>query len=199
MRLDEIDKNLKVDREIDKTGLKFYHFEQAPFKIYGKLERGADDRLYRVPREVAANTNTGVLSLCTNTAGGRVRFKTDSKRVAIIAKYSDNSEIYRANHFPITGSAGLDLYEEQTFLGGFVPPFRVSAARDSLPLIFPSTPILQTFISDLRRTQPSLLPRHTLTRSLWFTTAPPLLRAAVPQDPAAPIRRFLPDGLTTII
>lgn len=123
MRLDEIDKNLKVDREIDKTGLKFYHFEQAPFKIYGKLERGADDRLYRVPREVAANTNTGVLSLCTNTAGGRVRFKTDSKRVAIIAKYSDNSEMYRANHFPITGTAGLDLYEEKTFLGGFVPPF----------------------------------------------------------------------------
>ena len=123
MRLDEIDKNLKVDREIDKTGLRFYSFESEPFKIYGKLERGEDDRLYRIPRAVAEATNPGVLTLCTNTAGGRVRFKTNSSRVAIIAKYSEYSEIYRANHFPITGSTGLDLFEGKTFLGGFVPPF----------------------------------------------------------------------------
>ena len=125
MRLDEIDKNLKVDKEIDKTGLKFYHFEDAPFKVYGKLERGEDDRLYRVPRAIAEATNPGVLTLCTNTAGGRVRFKTNSKRVAIIAKYSESSEIYRACHFPVTGSAGLDLFEGKTFLGGFVPPFEM--------------------------------------------------------------------------
>ena len=84
MRLDEIDKNLKVDSSIDKTGLSFYHFEQSPFKIYGNLERDEDGRLFRLPKKIAKETNTGVLSLASNTAGGRVKFRTNSTRVAII-------------------------------------------------------------------------------------------------------------------
>ncbi len=121
MRVEDVDKNLKVDKTIDKTGLVFYNFEEEPFKIYGKLERGEDGRFYRVPREIAEKTNPGVLALCTNTAGGRVKFRTDSARVAIIAKYGE--DIYHGSHFPITGSVGLDLYEGKTFLGGFVPPY----------------------------------------------------------------------------
>ena len=37
MKLEDIDKNLKVDKEIDKTGLKFYHFEDEPLKLYGDI------------------------------------------------------------------------------------------------------------------------------------------------------------------
>ena len=119
MRIDEIDKNLKVDSEIDKTGLIFRYFEEEPFKIYGDLRRGEGGLLYRLPREVAEATSPGVLSLSSNTAGGRVRFRTNSKRVAIIAKY------YSINvmpHFPITGSVGLDVYADGVFIGGYVPP-----------------------------------------------------------------------------
>ncbi len=121
MRVDDIDKNLKVDKEIDKTGLRFYRFDDSPFKLYGGFTRGEDGGLYRLPREIAEKTNQGVLMLCTNTAGGRVKFRTDSQRVAIIAVYG--SCIGRMPHFPLTGSVGLDLYEGKTFLGGFVPPF----------------------------------------------------------------------------
>jgi len=121
MRVEDVDKNLKVDKSIDKTGLNFYYFEDKPFKVYGKLERGEDGRLYRVPRDVAERTNSGVLTLCTNTAGGRVVFRTDSGRVAIIAKYGE--AVYHGSHFPLTGSVGLDLYEGRKFLGGFVPPY----------------------------------------------------------------------------
>ena len=35
MLLSEIDKNFAVDVSIDKTGLKFYSVDEAPFKIYG--------------------------------------------------------------------------------------------------------------------------------------------------------------------
>ena len=119
MKIEEIDKNLKVDNEIDKTGLSFYYFEDEPFKIYGCLKRGEDGRLYRLPKEVAEKTNPGVLALCTNTAGGRVRFRSNSNRVAIIAKYSD---IGNSPHFPMTGVNGLDLFGDEIFLGGFVPP-----------------------------------------------------------------------------
>ena len=46
MRIEEIDKNLKVDKEINKKGLKFYPFEDEPFKIYGNIKRGDDGLLY---------------------------------------------------------------------------------------------------------------------------------------------------------
>ena len=119
MKIEEIDKNLKVDKEIDKRGLTFYYFEDEPFKVYGDLKRGEDGLLYRVPKEVAEKTNPGVLALSTNTAGGRVRFKTNSKRVAIIAKYYSVSIM---PHFPITGSVGLDIFADDVFMGGYVPP-----------------------------------------------------------------------------
>ncbi len=122
MRIEEIDKNLKVDSEIDKSGLKFYSFEEEPFKIYGNIKRGDDGLLYRLPRDVAERTSPGVLSLAANTAGGRVRFRTNAKRVAIIAKYQYVSIM---PHFPITGSVGLDIFADNVFMGGYVPPVNI--------------------------------------------------------------------------
>ncbi len=133
MRIDEIDKNLKVDSEIDKTGLIFRYFEEEPFKIYGDLRRGDDGLLYRLPRDVAERTSPGVLSLSSNTAGGRVRFRTNSKRVAIIAKYHS---INVMPHFPITGSVGLDVYADGVFMGGYVPPVNMpSKAYESVCVV----------------------------------------------------------------
>lgn len=122
MDIGQIDKNLAVDLTIDKSGLKFYSFEDGPFRIYGNIKRGEGGLLYRLPREVAAATSAGVLALSTNTAGGRVRFRTNSKRVAIIAKYDSVSIM---PHFPITGSVGLDVYADGVFMGGYVPPVKM--------------------------------------------------------------------------
>ena len=119
MNLDEVDKNFAVDSTIDKKGLRFYHFEDEPFRLYGRLERGEGGLLYRIPREVAEKTNSGVLRLSANTSGGRVRFRSDTKRVAIIARYN---KIELRPHFALTGVAGLDLYSGNDFLGGFLPP-----------------------------------------------------------------------------
>ena len=119
MKIEEIDKNLKVDKEINKTGLKFYHFEDEPFKLYGDIRREEDGLLRRLPREVAENTNSGVLALSSNTAGGRVRFRSDTASVAVIAKYSNVTDM---PHFPVTGRRGLDLYGDGVFISTFIPP-----------------------------------------------------------------------------
>ena len=119
MRIEEIDKNLKVDKQIEKDGLKFYHFEDEPFKIYGDIKRGDDGLLYRLPREVAERTNPGVLALSTNTAGGRVRFRSNTENVAVIAKYKDVSQM---PHFPVTGRRGMDLFADGVFVSTFIPP-----------------------------------------------------------------------------
>ena len=119
MKLEDIDKNLKVDKEIDKTGLKFYHFEDEPLKLYGDIRRGEDGLLYRLPREVAEKTNPGVLALSTNTAGGRVRFRSNTGYVAVIAKYNNVSQM---PHFSVTGRRGMDLYADGIFISTFIPP-----------------------------------------------------------------------------
>ena len=130
MDISKIDKNLAVDKEIDKSGLKFYSFEDEPFRIYGNIKRGEDGLLYRLPRAVAEATSPGVLSLSTNTAGGRVRFRTNSKRVAIIAKYNSLGIM---PHFPFTGSIGLDVFADDVFMGGYVPPVNMpSKAYESV-------------------------------------------------------------------
>ncbi len=119
MRIDEIDKNLAVDKSIDKSGLKFFSFEDEPFRIYGDLRREDNGFLYRIPRAVAEKTSRRVAGLAGCTAGGRVKFKTDSKRIAIIARYRD---IHTMSHFPITGSIGLDLYADNCYKATFTPP-----------------------------------------------------------------------------
>ena len=122
MKIEDIDKNLVVDSTVDKEGLTFFHFEDEPFKIYGDLRREDDGLLYRLPKEVARNTSNGVLGLAACNAGGRVRFRTNSKRVAIVAKY-DN--VCHMPHCALSGSAGLDIYVGDMYVKTFVPPINM--------------------------------------------------------------------------
>ena len=68
---------------IEKEGFTFYDIDSEPFRIYGVYRDGATYR--RIPHTLAESLNTGIVILSTNTAGGRVRFVTDSPRIAIIA------------------------------------------------------------------------------------------------------------------
>lgn len=130
LTIEEIDKNMAINSKINKDGLRFFSMDDEPFVIHGGLKRGEDGRLYRLPLDVAKRTSPGVLGLCANTAGGRVRFKTDSKRVAIIAKYANMEYM---SHFAITGSVGLDLYADEDFIGEFRPPLSMpSKAYESV-------------------------------------------------------------------
>ena len=61
----------------------------------------------RMPKEAAAAVSTSVESLCQNTAGGRIRFRTDSPYVAIRVFY-DRFDFF--SHMPLSGKAGFDLY-----------------------------------------------------------------------------------------
>lgn len=104
-RIFEIDKNFKVETSTGHTDAVFYDPREAPFGLYGVFwENGAFRRL---PEQVAKETNEGVYYLHTNTAGGRLRFRTDSPYIIINAKMSGVDQMH---HFPLTGSAGFDLY-----------------------------------------------------------------------------------------
>ncbi len=129
----DADKNLAVSKEIKGVELKFYHARRAPFHIYGLLPGNEGEPFRRVPYGVAEKTNAGVLRLHTNTAGGRVRFKTDSACVAIRAVMPKKCLM---PHMPFLGSAGFDLYvkegERNLYKGSFIPPVDRTDSYESL-------------------------------------------------------------------
>ena len=126
MDMKDVDKNLAVEATIKKDGLVFYNVNKAPFKIYGVY---FDDGKYRrMPEDVATATSKNVHYLHAQTAGGRVRFKTDSAVIAIEAKMPNYSDF---PHFAKTGSAGFDLYTREAgetrehYARTFTPPLEV--------------------------------------------------------------------------
>ena len=112
----EIDKNFNVGASINKEGIKFYDAKTNPFSIHGLTY--SDGIFHRVPLSVAKNTSAGVNYLNYNTAGGRVRFKTNSSYVAISVKYA---LLGKMPHFAFCGSIGFDLYEGTRYVKTFAP------------------------------------------------------------------------------
>ena len=116
---------ISLELEGVKTDLRddiaWFDVKNAPFSIFGVYHDGYQFR--RIPQDVADATNAGVSSLCRCTAGGRVRFATDSHYIAIAAKfcrYSPNP------HMAAQGQSGFDLAKEveedyYVFHCGFAP------------------------------------------------------------------------------
>lgn len=107
MKIDRVDKNLLVKTEIEEENIAFYDVKNEPFKIYGLYNPQKEDVFKRMPSDVAKATSEGVFILHTNTAGGRVRFKTDSEYVAISVKVRD---IHLMAHMALAGISGFDMY-----------------------------------------------------------------------------------------
>ncbi len=127
MDIAKVDKNFAVEHTISHEGLCFYDAEQAPFRVYG-VQR--DDGCYRrMPEAVAAKVSSGVLTLHSKTAGGRLRFVTDSPRIAIRAEM-DNFHL--SPHFAFTGVAGFDLYLDGFYRKTFVPPIDMRNGFESV-------------------------------------------------------------------
>ena len=124
--ISEIDKNLKVETEIKKDGIKFYDVKEAPFKVYGVFHDG--ERFRRMPDDVAKTVSEGVHYGVKYTAGGRVRFRTDSSYIAI--HYVGT--MGKMPHFAFTGSCGFDLYIGNEFAGEYVPPLPKDKGYESV-------------------------------------------------------------------
>lgn len=88
--------------------LQYHNPCEAPFSLHGILP--PDETLpcyHRLPPNVAKSTSEGVEILYVNTAGGRVRFATDSPYISL--KVSEPSS-FRMSHMAQTGVAGFSLY-----------------------------------------------------------------------------------------
>ena len=120
--LKDIDKNFAVE-QLGNHPYIFRDCRLEPFRIYGLMLPDEETPFFhRLPTAVAEQVNEGVAELYYRTAGGRLRFTTDSRRIAVRVKYHG---VCKMPHFPLTGSAGLDLYADGCYRNTFVPPYEV--------------------------------------------------------------------------
>ena len=117
--ISEIDQNF---RPATITGLDvhFYNAFQQPFSLEGFPWRKPEGAILRLPETFTEKEiNKGALFLAHHSAGGVIRFRSDSPYLALRAKLAYSFDM---NHMPRTGSAGFDLYRDGKFVSVVQPP-----------------------------------------------------------------------------
>ncbi len=124
MKLDitQIDPNFLIGSQINKTDVVWMKATDAPLSIHG-LAVVEGEKFWRLPEYLIDNVNEGVCTLARHTAGGRIRFRTDSPYIAYRAKSFGGGQM---SHMPLTGSNGTDLFVD----GVSYTTFRPNSARD---------------------------------------------------------------------
>ena len=114
--ISQVDKNFAVRSAIDKDDVKFYPVPSSEMKLYGVFYE--DGKFRRLPESVAKNVSEGVHFLHANTAGGRVRFRTDSPYVAIHARLPF---ICRWANSSLCSIGGFDIYCDGEYFKSYMP------------------------------------------------------------------------------
>lgn len=117
MKLEDVDRNFKFNT-VQEEDVVWYDIENAPFSVHGVFYDEAEEQYLRLPRELAQKVNDGVNTLAHHTAGGRVRFITDSPYIALRAVVQRG---WNMNHMPYTGSHGFTLFVDGKFQGIYAP------------------------------------------------------------------------------
>ena len=133
MKIGDIDPNFKVESRLDIPGLIWLNAKDEPFTIHGLMPPEHGKPFRRMPDDIAASVSPGVRHLATNTAGGRIRFRTDAGVIALKAVMPD---VEIMAHITATGQAGFDLYRSDAgtyrYTGSFVPGRRDHGFEASL-------------------------------------------------------------------
>lgn len=118
----QFDPNMIVNSTIGNVEVAWHDVRTAPFSLHGFYKPLSEPIFHRVPTDVAAATSKGVALFEQESAGGRVRFSTDSPYVAIRAKYR---VVGRSSHLTLVSTAGFDLYVDGEYGSRFVKEFRM--------------------------------------------------------------------------
>ena len=115
MHIDKIDKNFAAE-PIEYEGLEIYSAKDSRFQLYGLYDPYNTEGYMRMPDAVAMEVNECARQLYKNTTGGRIRFRTDSKRVFV---RSILPVLIRFDHMPRTGVSCFDLYVNGEYYNSF--------------------------------------------------------------------------------
>ena len=126
-----VDPNFSIPQNALPQGLEFYNIAENLSLVSGLMWESGCFR--RMPPKIASGVSDGVYQLHFHTSGGRVRFCTNSRRVAVVAGLN---HISKMSHFAFSGSIGFDLYERidnrQIFIGTAIPSLDVCDSLEYL-------------------------------------------------------------------
>ncbi|NOR74374.1 MAG: hypothetical protein GQ525_04375 [Draconibacterium sp.] len=102
----KMDSNM-VLKKADADGIVWFDAHEKPFGLVG-FEWIKQDSFYRrLPVNPDWEITEHVDGLSNHTAGGQVRFSTNSKKILVKVELAGKSNMY---HMPATGQSGFDLY-----------------------------------------------------------------------------------------
>ena len=108
MDISKIDPNFKIEAATEKD-IHYYNYDEAPIEVHGLYDPIGTGKLWRMPEKYKYDEalNPGMRETIHNTAGGRLRFATDSPYVAVMVEVSD---LPISSMMAVSGHSGLDLY-----------------------------------------------------------------------------------------
>ena len=125
MRNEDIARSQMGKADITEQDIVWLDIKEAPFVIHGVSYDSEQGRYIRMPQEIADQVSVAVAELNTETAGGRVRFRTDSSFIGIRAVMQNGTLM---PHITLAGQSGFDLYRKkdgetkEVFYHTYVPP-----------------------------------------------------------------------------
>ena len=119
MDISVVDKNFALI-DIEDEDVKWIDSHDERLSLYGVYFDEENGLYMRVPDDVSKKANPSLLSLSKMTAGGRLRFVTDSSYIAIRASLP---AFIPLPHMSITGSHGFSVYADGFFQARYSPRF----------------------------------------------------------------------------
>ena len=123
MQVQNTDQTRILHADINDEALVWLDAGNAPFSLHGLFFEETEGCYRRLPKEVAKSTSTAVANLSYHTAGGRIRFRTDSPVIAVAVKLH---RVPNRMGMAYAGVSGFDLYrteeEGPRFVQTFIPP-----------------------------------------------------------------------------
>lgn len=104
MKIEDLDKNFKVKTNIKREDLEFYSGSSPLFLLYG-IKYDNEVGYYRIDYSIAESIAESIRYFAPMTAGGRIRFKTNSPFIAIAATMPK----FKLPHMADIGTTGFDL------------------------------------------------------------------------------------------
>ena len=120
---EKLDPNMTL-KKADADGIIWLDPREDPFGLTG-FEWIGEDKVYRrLPVHPDWEIREAVDQLANHTAGGQIRFRSDSKKILLRVELRETSGMY---HMPATGQSGFDLYVKDGTLQRYVRTTRFPA------------------------------------------------------------------------
>lgn len=129
--ISNIDENFKVNNNLPED-IYFYDCFTEPIEINGLYLDNDENVFTRLPERFMERNdiNDALKYLMYDTAGGRIRFATDSPYVAVVVELL---HVINMMHMPATGHSGMDIYtckigcNDYTYKKTFMPKSTINA------------------------------------------------------------------------